>query len=265
MKKVELSCRRCSQRLRVPSAYGDLRVTCPSCRYRWDESAATLMRLAFGTTPSAVAPDRGRDRVQGDRIGFLIHEVEQRSKEWFELRRGIPTASQFCKIITSRGCESRQAEAYLKALLAELADEAYAGSFIGSYWTERGIDLEGEAIRYYERVTDTRTIKVGFITDRSRTMGCSPDRLVGSDGLLEVKCPAPHTHEEYLRRQRIDMRYYPQVQGQLLITGRSWVDFFSYDPDQPHFLVRVFRDEPYIATLRQLLNKFARELQRRRG
>lgn len=94
-------------------------------------------------------------------------------------------------------------------------------------------------------------------------MGCSPDRLVGSDGLLEVKCPAPHTHKHYLRRQRIDTRYYPQVQGQLLITGRRWVDFFSYHPDQPHFKLRIFQDEPYIATLRELLNRFVRELKRR--
>lgn len=265
MDKVELLCRRCSQRPRVPSALGDLRLTCPGCRYSWDEPAATIRCLAFETMPPNVAPDRGRERTPGDKGVFPIHGVEQRSKEWFELRRGIPTASQFCKIITSRGSESRQAEAYLAALLAELADEEYTGSFTGSYWTERGTNLEEEAVRRYEQVADTNTVKVGFITDRSRTMGCSPDRLVDSDGLLEVKCPAPHTHGHYLRRQRIDMRYYPQVQGQLLITGRSWVDFFSYDPDQPHFRVRVFRDEPYIATLRLLLHKFVRELQRRRG
>jgi hypothetical protein len=109
-----------------------------------------------------------------------------------------------------------------------------------------------------------KTVKVGFITNRDRTMGCSPDRLVGTDGLLEVKCPAPHKHANYLRRQCIDTQYYPQVQGQLLITGRRWVDFFSYHPEQPHLRVRVFRDEPYLATLRELLRQFIRRLKERR-
>lgn len=265
MKKVELECRRCGQRLRVPSALGDLRLTCPSCGYCWDESSSTLRRLALGTVPSKVAPNRVRDRVPDTDIGCLIHNVEQRSPEWFELRKGIPTASQFDKIITSQGNDSAQAEAYLVALLAELAGEESASSFAGSYWTERGIALEDRATRRYEQVARNKTTKVGFVTDFGRTMGCSPDRLVGTDGLLEVKCPAPHTHEQYLRKQQIDTRYFPQVQGQLLITGRRWVDFFSYDPDQPHFLVRVFRNEPYIATLKQLLSNFSKELQRRRA
>jgi len=237
----------------------------------WVQGAALseLFPSDSSTSPQTVTcslrgPSSG-NHISNDGFAVLIHDVEQRTPEWFALRRGIPTASQFCKIITSRGSASKQSEAYLSALLAELAGEDRSSSFIGSYWTERGIELEEEAVSCYERETGTRTVKVGFITDRERTMGCSPDRLVGNDGLLEVKCPAPHTHECYLRTQRIDMRYYPQVQGQLLITGRSWVDFLSYDPDRPYLLVRIFRDEPYIATLKELLKKFTKVLDQRRS
>ena len=191
---------------------------------------------------------------------MLIHDVEQRTPEWLALRRGIPTASQFCKIITSRGQASIQAEAYKNALIAELEMEENYKSFGGSIWTERGNELEPEAVRCYERRMQIETVKVGFITDSDRTMGCSPDRLVGADGLLEVKCPAPHTHAKYLCARSIDMRYYPQVQGQMFITGRKWVDFFSYHPDQPHLSVRIFRDEPYLAILDELLRIFIKTL-----
>jgi hypothetical protein len=196
---------------------------------------------------------------------MLVHDVEQRTPEWFALRRGIPTASQFCKIITSRGQASTQADAYRRTLLAERELGTNMGSFGGTIWTERGNALEPEAVRCYEGRMQTETIKVGFVTDRDRTIGCSPDRLVGADGLLEVKCPAPQTQAKYLRARRVDMRYYPQIQGQLLITGRQWVDFFSYHPDQRHLCVRVFRDKGYLAQLAELLQDFLSKMHHQRN
>ena len=196
---------------------------------------------------------------------ILIHDVVQGTSEWLALRRGIPTASQFCKIICSAGQASIQANAYLETLVAEQTNGESCTAFAGNEWTERGKELEPEAVQSYERHMRVRADKVGFITDRDRTVGCSPDRLVGIDGLLEVKCPAPHTHAKYLRDQRIDMRYYPQVQGQMFITGRKWVDFFSYHPDQPHLRLRITRNEPYLAKLGELLRLFRRKLADRRS
>jgi hypothetical protein len=195
---------------------------------------------------------------------ILIHNVVQGTAEWLAIRRGIPTASQFCKIITSSGQASSQADAYLETLITELTMGECCGSFAGNDWTERGKELEPEAVRAYERHMRVKSDRVGFITDRDRTVGCSPDRLVGKEGLLEVKCPAPHTHAKYLRDQRIDMRYYPQVQGQMFVTGRRWVDFFSYHPDHPHLCLRIMRDEPYLARLGELLRMFRRQLVERR-
>jgi hypothetical protein len=96
-------------------------------------------------------------------------------------------------------------------------------------------------------------------------MGASPDRLIGEDGLLEIKCPAPHTHVKTLLDQNLDRDHYPQIQGQLLVTGKKWVDIISYHPEMPSLILRVERDEAYLSTMRKLLNDFQRDLQTKRG
>ena len=58
---------------------------------------------------------------------------------------------------------------------------------------ERGLIIEAEAVDWYEFDRDVLTQKVGFITDHDHTVGCSPDRLVGDHGLLEITAPPPHT------------------------------------------------------------------------
>jgi hypothetical protein len=62
---------------------------------------------------------------------------------------------------------------------------------------ERGLIVEGEAVDWYEFDQDVTVQRVGFITDNDHTVGCSPDRLVGDDGLLEIEAPLPHTQVEY--------------------------------------------------------------------
>ena len=79
--------------------------------------------------------------------------------------------------------------------------------------------------------------------------GVSPDGLVGADGGLEIKCPAPSTHVKYLRDGKLPVAYKQQVMGCLWITGRSWWDFVSYHESMPALLIRVERDEDYIKAL----------------
>lgn len=234
-------------------------------------AAKKLLRFSQGKhklegNPEQRPASQARNGCQGNTrtVGnMLIHDVAQGTPEWFEARLGIPTASQFCKIITPRGLASIQANAYLENLVIERITGRCYQTFAGNEWTERGKELEPEAVRVYEKHMKLTTVKVGFVTDLGRTMGCSPDRLVGDDGLLEVKCPAPHTHAKYLENQWIDMKYYPQVQGQLLVTGRKWVDLFSYHPDQKQLRVRFARDERYIAILIVLLREFQNKLSER--
>lgn len=183
-----------------------------------------------------------------------ISNHEQGSLEWFEARLGIPSASMFAKIVTTKGAWSTQADSYINQLVAERLtgerEEIYQ-----SHHMIRGIELEPEARDLYCLMNDTEVQEVGFCLHDTLNAGCSPDGLVGEDGGLEIKCPAPATHVEYLRGGELPSRYKQQVMGCLWITQRSWWDFVSYHPSMKPLIVRVERDEEYIAALEESVTK----------
>lgn len=186
---------------------------------------------------------------------MIIHDLEQGSPEWFAVRLGIPTASYFDKLITPTGKESTQAETYENKLVAELLTGKPVDDFEGNEYTRQGNEREPDAAAFYALQRDIDPIKVGFVTDDNRTYGCSPDRLIGDDGLLEIKCPAAHTHVKYMLDRNIDRKYYPQIQGQLLVTGRKWVDIISYHPEMQPVIIRVERDEIFLKDLLTFITK----------
>lgn len=192
---------------------------------------------------------------------IYIDDIEQGTPEWHALRLGIPTASCFDRIVTpAKGELSTQSSAYLHELLAEWLSGASGASF-SSPWTERGTDLEPEARAYYAFERDTDVHQVGFVfADSTRMVGCSPDGIVGDDGLLEFKCPKPATHIGYLLAGKLPTTYRAQVQGSLMVTERLWCDFVSYCPGLPPLIVRVERDTDYIAKLRAGLKTFIERL-----
>jgi hypothetical protein len=181
----------------------------------------------------------------------------QRSEEWFWARCGLPTASDFSDLITPGGKPSKQIDGLLYKLLAEsmMGHEIETPQ---SAWMLRGIELEPKAIAAYEFETGIETDRGGFVTNDEATYGCSPDRLVGADGLLEVKCPAPQTHMGYLLDPAsMALGKGPQVYGQLCVcSDRKWVDLISYHPEMPLVIYRVERDDKYIGLLASALDVF---------
>ena len=174
-----------------------------------------------------------------------IHNVAQGSAEWLELRLGLPTASQFHRIVTPAKCElSKQARKFAFLLIAEkLMHESFTDLDHLSY-IARGKELEPQAVKMYEFDTERQTAPVGFITTDDGRMGASPDRLIISEtwpGALEIKCPSPQTHLEYLV-DGFGADYMPQVQGQALIGEFDFVDRYSFHPLMPPALVRTHRD-----------------------
>lgn len=190
-----------------------------------------------------------------------FYDVKQGTAEWLRVRAGIPTASSFDKLLTPGGEVSKQAKDYQLSLLAERMMGRPLVEHV-SFWMERGSQMEAEAVAYYHFQRDVHTTPVGFITNDAGTIGASPDRLVGDDGLLEIKCPAPHTHVGYLLRKPVDAKYWPQIQGQLWICERQWVDIESYHPELPEVIIRVERDEKYIEKLSKVVTAFSEELER---
>jgi len=186
-----------------------------------------------------------------------IIDVEQRSLEWHAARLGVPSASNFKNVVTPTGQKSKQVDSYLNRLIADVltgSPEPHPGTDA----MQRGTDLEPEARSYYELIAGS-VEEIGFCI-HDDGFGCSPDGLVGEEGLLEIKCPLAHTHVEYLRDGILPSIYIPQVQGQLLVLNRLWCDFLSYHPSMKPLLIRVYRDEKYIAILHQALRELVEEV-----
>ena len=161
--------------------------------------------------------------------------VAQRSEEWFAQRLGKFTGSQFASLMAGESTESYQ------GYLREKAWERLTGRAVQGYTNDamqHGIDTEPQARAYYEFVNYTDVQESGFVIHQEYDfLGVSPDGFVGTDGLIEIKCPQPKTHIEYLATKKMPSKYRWQIQGQLLVTGRSWCDFVSFHPDCEHQLI----------------------------
>ena len=191
---------------------------------------------------------------------MVIVDCEQGTREWIEHRLGIPTASEFKRIVTNSGKLSTSRDTYIGELLAEWALGEPMHDF-STEWTERGKFLEPEAFNYYAFQTDMDPQSVGLCLTDDRRVGASPDGLVGELGLLELKCPMAPTHLLYLARGTLPKEYRAQVQGQLWVTGRDWCDFMSYFPKLPPFITRVYPDPMYHDALSSALPSFNLELE----
>lgn len=196
---------------------------------------------------------------------MIVHtEFKQDSPEWYAARLGIPTASNFDKIITpAKGDLSKSARAYCYYLAAETIMQMPLESLSHLEWIARGKEMEPMAVRQYEFTEDVQTREVGFITTDDGLIGCSPDRLIdektGSGlwlrGALEVKCPAPQTHLGYLLDGPGDA-YRPQLQGEIFVGELDYVDFYSFHPSMPPVLRRTYRDDVYVSKMEAALRQF---------
>lgn len=189
-----------------------------------------------------------------------IFICDQMSYEWWQLRRGIPTASRFDRVLTpATGKPSAQQAGYIAELIAERSEFAPpyvlpSGGFVSDEMAE-GIRREPEARSWYALQTDGDVRQVGFVLSACGRFGASPDALVGEDGLLELKNPKPATHVQYLLAGTLPVEYRCQVHGALVVTGRKWVEFVSYCPGFPPLLVRVLPDG-FTRALREELERF---------
>ncbi len=183
-------------------------------------------------------------------------DVTQGSDEWHAARLGIPTASNFGKILTPTGKASTQAEAYRMKLLAEWLTKERE-SEPTNYWMDRGRMLQPQAIEFYSQREGVSVREIGLCyLDERKLVAASPDGLVGVNGGLEVKCPSGGVHLRFLLDGAVPSEHIPQVQGNLWVTGRKWWDYESYHPQMPSDVIRVERDEAYIEQLACAVDSF---------
>lgn len=180
--------------------------------------------------------------------------IDQRSPEWFEQRAGRITASRFADAIAMNkqtGKPTAARETYMRSIVAEILSGRPRHS-VSSQSMAWGTEAEQFARQAYELEKGFFVEEAGFTTHYQYDyIGGSPDGLVGNDGLIEIKCP--HDEQVHIGTWLNGMPddHKPQVQGNLMVTGREWLDFISFDPRQAPryqlYIQRIERDEDYIS------------------
>jgi putative phage-type endonuclease len=191
--------------------------------------------------------------------------MEQRTEAWHMARLGRVTASRICDVVarTKSGYAASRAN-YMAELIAQRLTGQQGERYINGAM-QHGISTESEARSAYAFYRDAEVVEVGFIAHPTIEMaGASPDGTVGTDGLLELKCPSTSTHIETVLYETIPDKYIAQMQFQLACTGRAYCDFASYDNRLPEnlrlFVKRIDRDDKRIAEIEGEVIKFLAEL-----
>lgn len=186
--------------------------------------------------------------------------VEQRSSEWFDLRKGKITSSEIHKIL-GRDPLTDTARTYL----LEKVSEVYGGVVEPATGAalEWGTELEPLAIQVYEERTGVVVEKASFVPF-SDHYGGSPDGLLLPEGIIEVKCP--HRSVNHFKHGLIDSpekfkktapNYYYQCISNMICTKTKWCDFISFDPrvEDPYqmFIYRLELSEDEVEFIKERL------------
>lgn len=191
--------------------------------------------------------------------------IQQGTPEWFAQRLGKVTASRVADVVakTKTGYSTSRAN-YMTELALERITGARQEGFTNAAMAW-GTETEPLARAAYEALTGELVEEVPMIEHPTIAMsGASPDGLVGSTGLLEIKCPNSATHMDTLINGKPQGKYVTQMMWQMACTGRKWCDFVSFDPRFPEhlrlFTVRVMRDDVLIKSLENEVTSFLKEL-----
>jgi putative phage-type endonuclease len=187
---------------------------------------------------------------------MIIHHVRQGSEEWEELRKGKATASEFGRIVTPTQLKfAAGAKTYAIQKAAEILGIASPPT-VPTKWMDQGTEYEPLAFDEFTR-TISPAIQVGFIQPfENASIGASPDGLVGSDAVLEIKCPKAETLIEWIIDGELPSEYRLQVQGELWVTGRSHCHFYGWHPEIEPFHLVVERDPKVMWALDNALPRF---------
>lgn len=199
---------------------------------------------------------------------FTVIDAPQRSQEWFAARLGRLTSSRAADILATlkSGGEAAGRRNYrMQLALERVTGKSQERGYVNQAMQD-GIDREPDAYAAYEALTGSILTRTGFCQHTTLMAGCSLDGHAGDfEGLIEIKCPMPATHWEYLKSGRVPGDYLQQITHALWITGAQWCDWMSFHPDFPESLqakiVRVPRDENAIAIYQSYAVKFLEEVE----
>lgn len=179
---------------------------------------------------------------------YLPDDLEQKSPEWHDLRNKYPFTSSMAQAIGNAGKG-------LESLIWEKLTERYSSGERVEFTNphlERGNELEPQAISEYELETGENVDLISFVTntDVHELAGASTDGLVNSDGVIEAKAYNDKKYLMLLRELKkkgsitIESVYLWQMEMELMLTAREWVDFVVYNPNFKKNIIiqRVYSD-----------------------
>ena len=185
-----------------------------------------------------------------------FHDIQQ-DDDWLKIRLGYITSSNFACIMANNPKNFGEPA---KKYAMKLAVESVTGNKIETYtnkYMEDGINKEQDGRELYEEETMQAVKNGGFMTYGE--YASSSDGLVLEDGMVEIKSVIFSTQFANISRG-LDPAYKWQIQGQLFVYDRKWVDFTSYCDVFPEGkqlnIVRIYRDEEMISSLESRLLEF---------
>jgi hypothetical protein len=186
-------------------------------------------------------------------------DVEQRSDEWFDLRCGRVTASTVGRLVTAKTltvADNDDSRRFTSQLVAERITKTIDPTFMSDDMF-RGVVEEPRAREHYSEHC-APAVECGFMLRQEAgwTLGLSPDGLVGTDGLLEIKSPRAKGHISTVIHNQVPTAYMPQLQAALLVSGRQWVDFVSWCAGEPMWPIRVYPDEHWHEAIVEAVTQF---------
>lgn len=192
-------------------------------------------------------------------------DLEQGSPEWLAARCGSLGASAVHEAVarTKSGWGASRANCQTRLIVERLTGQPQ-DTYVNAAM-QHGIDTEPEARAAYEFERDVDVELVGLVLHPELDgTHASPDGLVGADGMLEIKCPQPAAHLDFLLTGKVPDKYIIQMQWQMRCCDRQWCDFASYSPVFPETMrlrrIRVPRDDERIAALEKDVAVFLSEL-----
>lgn len=180
---------------------------------------------------------------------IICNDFAQGSAEWVKARLGLISASGASRLLTPAG-KARTGDmpvTYRRELIAErlLGIQVVGRGAEGSYWVERGVELEPQARAWFRFQTGEAVESVGLVyRDESRRVACSPDGLVhGGLVPLELKCPAPWTVIQYVLDGVVPDAYRAQVHFQMWCMDAPYGYFAAFHPELPGLCLKVEREK----------------------
>ncbi len=198
-------------------------------------------------------------------MNIIEHYCEQNSTDWYLARMGMVTASEAATVM-SMPIDKKSPTSTRRTYMNKLIGERITGEPMDTYTNknmERGHEWEDQARATYELTQDVEVRQVGFIENQRLNAGCSPDGLVGDDGLIEIKTRAAHLMVDLLDKRETPKAHLAQVQCAMLVSGRMWCDLIVYNPHFPPFISRIDRDVGACTKIKAAINEFYIEMANR--